>query len=111
MARTFAKKFYNSKQWQGVREYILKRDKYMCKQCGSATDLEVHHIEWLDEGNITNPAISVNEKNLITLCRDCHFKVHEGKRVQAMKKSDVGDEYYFDEHGNLQRTIPPIQIS
>lgn len=106
MARIFAKKFYKSKQWQGVREYIVRRDKYMCKQCGSPKDLEVHHIEWLNEGNILNPEITLNENNLITLCRDCHFRVHEAKRIQGMKQEDIAEEYCFDSEGNVIQTPP-----
>lgn len=33
MARAFAKAFYNSKEWKVVREYVLKRDNYLCTKC------------------------------------------------------------------------------
>lgn len=103
MSREKARKFYHSKKWLGTREYILRRDKYMCQECGSPINLQVHHIEYLTEDNVDDPNISMNEKNLTTLCRDCHFKAHEYKRVEHMKGSDVVEGYCFDECGNVQR--------
>lgn len=55
------------------REAILYRDNYNCQLCGKKhTLLEVHHIIWRSRGG------SDNEDNLITLCHDCHSKIHEG---------------------------------
>ena len=31
--RDFAKKFYKSKAWQNVREYVIQRDKNLCVDC------------------------------------------------------------------------------
>lgn len=99
MARDFSKPFYNSKQWQQVRDYILKRDRYLCQICGQPAE-EVHHIEKLTPGNINDPAISMHESNLVSLCRDCHFAQHKPER----KTTDVDEEYYFDENGMIQHS-------
>ena len=103
MARDFSKAFYNSKQWQNTREYILKRDRYICKHCGQSSDLEVHHIIRLNANNMGDANITVCEDNLITLCRDCHFKEHEREKINASKKDDVFEGYYFDEMGMMQK--------
>lgn len=99
MAREFAKPFYNSKQWQEIREYILMRDKYLCQKCGSPAE-EVHHKIKLTPENMDDPKITMGEDNLISLCRDCHFKEHrEDRNVQT----DVAEGFYFDDQGKLQK--------
>lgn len=102
MAQRFSKAFYNSKRWQQVREYILKRDNYLCQHCGSPAE-EVHHKVWLTPENIGDPNITINEDNLISLCKDCHFEVHKGQRISAIKNDDVSDEFEFNEEGYLVR--------
>lgn len=68
---------YKQKRWTNLREQILKRDKYLCKEClryGKKTDAYlVHHIF---------PASQVKEyrylkENLISLCNSCHNELHD----------------------------------
>ncbi len=57
-----------------ARQYVLKRDDYTCQCCGKhkeGTKLHVHHIESRKTGG-NAPG------NLITLCEDCHKKLHAG---------------------------------
>ena len=55
------------------REAILHRDGYTCQCCGKKNcRLEVHHIIFRSNGGTDD------EENLITLCEDCHKKVHDG---------------------------------
>jgi len=104
MAQRFSKPFYNSKEWQTVREYVLKRDRYLCVQCGNPAE-EVHHIERLTPSNITDINISLNDKNLISLCKECHFKEHESDKRYGNSiknnKSDLKDEYMFNDQGYI----------
>lgn len=94
MAKEYARTFYKSKAWQEVRRYVLMRDNYLCTKCGELAE-EVHHIIHLTHENITDTSISLNEKNLTCLCKDCHFKEHEEDRTK--KKYD----YEFDSNGML----------
>lgn len=56
------------------REHALCRDKYTCQVCKAKnTRLEVHHIKYRSQGGTDDL------DNLITLCADCHKKVHAGK--------------------------------
>ena len=58
------------------REAILHRDNYTCQCCGKKNcRLEVHHIIFRSNGGTDD------ESNLITLCEDCHKKVHKGEIV------------------------------
>ena len=61
------KGFYN------VKSAVLTRDDYTCQICGEKdTHLEVHHIQFRSKGG------SDRMDNLVTLCHDCHSKVHGG---------------------------------
>lgn len=81
MAKEWAKKFYESKAWQYVRDNVLKEEYYTCRQCnGSNGPAEiVHHIIWLTRSNINNINITLDKSNLMPVCRVCHAKIHEGK--------------------------------
>lgn len=92
MARPFAKPFYRSKEWEKVRQYVIRRDKYLCQKCGSPAE-EVHHKIHLSPENINDPEIALSPDNLVSLCRDCHFREHSNKRTA------VAEEYEFDENG------------
>lgn len=53
----------------------------MCLQEGRITAGElVHHKIWLTADNINDPDITLNWNNLMCVCRDCHAKIHEGKK-------------------------------
>lgn len=105
MAREFAKKFYRPAKWEKMREYILIRDRYKCRRCGDTGVLEVHHKIHLTPENINDANITLNENNLITLCRDCHFAVHEEDKARGNRerkqKHDCEDGFKFDENGFL----------
>lgn len=62
------KDFYN------VKSAVLNRDNYTCQICGEKdTRLEVHHIQYRSKGG------SNRMDNLVTLCSDCHDKIHDGE--------------------------------
>lgn len=58
---------------------ILRRDNYACVWCNVGSRLNVHHIEkWSD-----NKDRRFDRTNLVTLCKDCHYKVHNGGRYHT----------------------------
>ena len=52
---------------------------------------EVHHIVWLNETNIHDPNITLNWRNLVALCRECHRKRHGARQTR----------YTVDEFGRV----------
>lgn len=110
MSRGFSKAFYNSKEWQRCREYVLRRDNYLCVKCGRPAE-EVHHIIHLTPQNIGDVSVTLNPDNLICLCRECHFKEHRLDKLSGLKsreKPASGEEYEFDESGYLvKKNISP----
>ena len=91
--KEFARTFYKSKAWKDTRDYIIRRDGYLCADCmraGKYTPAEeVHHIIELTPENITDERITLNPDNLISLCRECHRKRH-GARDRRYKVDDMG---------------------
>ena len=74
-----AEGFYN------VKAAVLNRDTYSCQICGAKdTRLEIHHIQFRSQGG------SDTMDNLVTLCKNCHGKVHSGeltfdKKIKSFK--------------------------
>lgn len=107
MAKEWARPLYNSRAWKRVREFILRRDNYMCQcyrltgaaePCGDPAE-EVHHIERLTAQNVNDPAIALNADNLIAMSRDHHLREHEKERVH--RSPDCNDNLMFNEDGML----------
>ncbi len=64
---------YHSWRWfGGLREAVLKRDRFSCRACGARRRLVVHHRE---------------ERNakalLITLCIRCHVRLHRSDLLRS----------------------------
>jgi 5-methylcytosine-specific restriction endonuclease McrA len=59
---------------ENLRIACLMRDGYRCQQCGKGgVRLEAHHLVFREQGG--KDTLS----NLLTLCEQCHHRVHEGK--------------------------------
>ena len=99
MAREFAKSFYNSKEWLDTRNYIMAKYNYVCqgKGCNKPAKI-VHHIIHLEPNNIEDKSISLDEKNLIPLCQDCHNQEHGLKSILTQ------EGLTFDSNGDLKTT-------
>lgn len=59
-----------SNQWQSVRNEFVKLHP-RCEACGSNFELNVHHITPFHE----KPELELDMENLITLCREHHFRI------------------------------------
>ena len=55
-----------------LRTLVLKRDNYECQICGRKNKLRCHHVEPV----ALNPIESADIDVCITLCEDCHKRVH-----------------------------------
>lgn len=93
--KDFAKSFYKSKAWQRIRNNVMQRDHHLCVDCmrkGKYTPAEeVHHIIEITPDNINDPQITLNEENLVSLCKECHKRRH-GARERR---------YLIDEYGRV----------
>ena len=97
---------------------IARRDNYTCQMCGKKhTVLHIHHNrkfsdivqEIRDEHPLLNPQNTtdqvelyniithdrrfLDEDNLITLCKDCHIKVHsKNETISSQASEEEGSE-------------------
>jgi 5-methylcytosine-specific restriction endonuclease McrA len=82
---------YQNKKFYGGNYYdVLKRDNYCCVNCGSTSNLNVHHIIGMRYDD--NSCFSIN--SLITLCRRCHSKEHA--KPYSIVTKDILENIKFD---------------
>lgn len=81
MAEAFARSFYNSAKWKGLRAAIIQERGPVCQRCGrivsDTTRLIAHHKKALTPDNLNDVKISLNAANIELVCFDCHNKEHE----------------------------------
>lgn len=66
------KKYLLTPEWRAKRERVLIRDNYLCQGCLSNRANEVHHTTYANFGDELF-------FQLISLCKECHEKVHKDK--------------------------------
>lgn len=71
--------------WARKRSEILKRDQYQCRLCGSKHNLQVHHIKY----SSGKKAWEYPNLDLITLCEECHQKVHSDPKHDLNPKNPI----------------------
>jgi len=86
--------FRTSTKYKEWRISVFERDNYTCQECKNiGGNLNVHHILPFRDWNDTQ--FSLNIKNGITLCHDCHIKTF-GNEYEYFNK-------YFDIVNNIGR--------
>jgi len=60
----------DANRYRKLHRQILERDGWRCQICGSMKQLQVHHLQLRSHWG------SDSEQNLITLCAECHVRVH-----------------------------------
>lgn len=78
--------FYSDKKWIKVRDFIRKRDKATCQNCGDYTmeKFEIDHKQELTMENVRDWNIAYNPDNLWLLCFACHKR----KTVRDKQSND-----------------------
>ena len=64
----------NTRAWQKLRTATRHRDHNQCTNCGTTTNLTVHHITPKRNGGTDTL------DNLTTLCRNCHTEAEHAAR-------------------------------
>lgn len=74
-----------ARQW---REDVKKRDKYICRRCGSKENLHAHHISpWR-----TSPELRYEISNGMTLYSSCHAIFHiTGHEVNEKTRQKISE--------------------
>lgn len=68
--------YMETEVWKMLSRRRMEMDKRTCQDCGTAQQLQVHHIRY--------PEVWGEERmeDLITLCDSCHAKLHENDIVK-----------------------------
>jgi 5-methylcytosine-specific restriction endonuclease McrA len=68
--------------YRELHRQVLERDGWRCQVCGSMQNLQVHHLKFRSQsgGDV--------EQNLITLCAECHARMHRKTRRTRPSCSD-----------------------
>jgi hypothetical protein len=61
----YYRRYHSLRFFGGLREAVLKRDRFRCRVCGKGAQLLVHHRDGHNERRL-----------LITLCISCHVRLH-----------------------------------
>ena len=62
--------YLNSKEWNTIRNNMLKFSDYKCSRCSETENLQVHHLNYNSLGNESLGDLEV-------LCNKCHQGVHK----------------------------------
>lgn len=95
--------FYLKRQWKKLRAYILKKDRYECQECKKRGRYSratiVHHVKHRDE----YPELEMEEyyideqgvkqRNLISVCKNCHENVCHPERMRELKVVNVPERW------------------
>jgi len=84
-------RFYRSAAWQQARLIKITSTNGRCEKCGGVGE-EVHHVIHVTPSNVEDLKVTLNQENLILLCKDCHNKEHERFNNSGQK---------FDADGNM----------
>lgn len=79
--------WYNSAAWEHMREQVLKLDNYECQLCKAkgrhSKAAIVHHVKHLkDRPDLALKIWDGNERQLISVCRACHERLHPERAIQ-----------------------------
>ena len=82
-----------TEEWREKREKILNRDNNKCVYCGKTHNLQVHHKYYSKYPNgFRVYPWNYPDDALITLCDECHKKVHSKKKIKTYYRS-YSDNY------------------
>lgn len=94
---TVITRFRSSRVWRNKREYIARRDLYLCRVCLSEgrynTNIYVHHIVPL----AVDFSLRLDDENLISVCGYHHEQAEAGKipaeSLRKLARTPPGGEH------------------
>lgn len=74
--------------YRNLKSACKTRDNWKCTVCGSSENLHVHHIKSRSKGGTDRL------KNVLTVCRDCHYKHHNGQPIKKLNRSAKSNDFF-----------------
>lgn len=72
----YRKSLQHNPYWEEVKRKVRIRDGHRCRMCGKTYNLEIHHRTYRINGASIVGREPEHLQCLVTLCEDCHAKVH-----------------------------------
>lgn len=73
--------FYKSQGWRNARQFVLERDRHLCRLCLEEKRITaakiVHHKVELDPNDPKAWELRLNASNLVSVCHACHNMIHK----------------------------------
>lgn len=87
--------YLRSAQWREVSARRREIDGYKCVCCGSADNLNVHHVNYPPDWYNTTT------EHLVTLCHDCHLIIHKSQeQYDKWREWKITKNGYLDTSNN-----------
>lgn len=80
-------------RWQRKRLEIMQRDGFICRECGTTSDLNVHHTRYIKG----RKPWEYDDDDLVTLCGSCHKRTHDN-----IKDKERAIEEYIERMNRLE---------
>jgi len=81
--------FLKTDYWHIIANHVKQRDGFRCTKCGKLPKfrefLNVHHLTYENHGY----EHQTHQKDLVTLCRECHIEIHDPKTKVSKQKRIV----------------------
>lgn len=90
-------RFYLGSEWKAVRDEVLRLDHNECQMCkaqGKYTKAQVvHHVQHLkDRPDLALTIWHRGQRQLVSLCNECHNKAHPEKGIRGKVKDVLTSE-------------------
>lgn len=86
--------FYHTAAWLKCREAYISSVGGLCERCVAKGIIRsgdiVHHKEYINPGNVKDPAVLLSFDNLEYLCINCHNREHYADKYE--KRYVVGSD-------------------
>lgn len=95
--KLFYQELLKDPRWIKRRNEILSRDHNTCVMCGAQDKyLHVHHLKYI----VRRKPWEYSDDDLVTLCEDCHQRVHSSSSITGISIGDIFSYSHSDWYMN-----------
>jgi 5-methylcytosine-specific restriction endonuclease McrA len=96
-------KYYQSEEWEEIRQKVIERAGNQCEECGSTLELQVHHINYERFGK-------EYPEDLICICKECHENKHGRKFEQDKYGAEKSQQKQVEKKERGEKPVNPNPV-